>query len=234
MSVVGIILARGGSKRLPRKNTRECAGKPLIAYTIEAAQGAKSLSRTIVSTNDPEVARIAAAYGADVPFERPAEFSMDTSPSIDALSHAVSWLQANAPPIDAVVLLQPTSPLRQSRHIDEAVALYRSMVVDTVSAVSIATAHPYWCWKPDGLEIRPFFSAEHVAVPRQQLPPALIENGALYVVRCSVLSTGSLYGERVAGYMMDAVDAVDIDTIDDFEYAEFLIQRRAKQVQPTS
>ncbi len=227
MTVAGIILARGGSKRLPGKNVRPLHGKPLIAYTIEAARGAASLDRLIVSTDDPEIARVAAAHGAEVPFLRPAALATDHSPPTEALAHAADWLDRNGPPVDAVVLLQATSPLRRSAHIDGAVALFRSSGVDTVTSVSTAPAHPYWCWKPSGGEIEPFFSAAHIAMARAELPPALIENGAVYVFRRSLLKDGTLYGARVAGYVMDAADAVDVDTLEDFEYAEFLLGRRA-------
>ncbi|MBL8836193.1 MAG: acylneuraminate cytidylyltransferase family protein [Alphaproteobacteria bacterium] len=231
MTIAAVILARGGSKRLPGKNVRPLCGKPLVAYTIDAALGAKVLDRVIVSTDDPEIARVAAAHGAEVPFMRPAEFATDHSPPTEALAHAADWLDRSGPPVDAVVLLQATSPMRRSAHIDGAVALFRTSGVDTVTSVSPAPAHPYWCWKPHGGEIEPFFSAAHIAMSRSELPPALIENGAVYVFRRSLLKAGTLYGARVAGYVMDAADAVDVDTLEDFEYAEFLLGRRAAQRQ---
>jgi len=124
MSVVGVILARGGSKRLPGKNIRPLMGKPLIAYSVEAARGAKSLSRTIVSTDDAEIARRAVENGAEVPFLRPTELATDESPVSSALEHAVAWLESQGTTVDTVVLLQATSPLRRSEHIDGAVALF--------------------------------------------------------------------------------------------------------------
>ncbi len=229
MKVVAVILARGGSRRLPGKNIHLLCGKPLIAYTIEAARGAATLARTIVSTDDAAIADCAAAHGAEVPFRRPAELSGDDSPSVAALAHAADWLDRDGAGADAIVLLQPTSPLRRSRHIDAAVELFRSSGADTVTAVVPAPVHPYWCWTPDGADIRPFFSAAHMATLRAELPPALVETGAVYVVRRSLLATGSLYGERVAGYLMDAEDAIDIDTLDDLEYAELVLRRRNAQ-----
>ena len=124
-------------------------------------------------------------------------------------------------------MLQASSPLRTAAHIDEAVALFRASGVDTVTSVSTAAAHPYWCWKPDGAEIKPFFSPQHIAMPRHQLPPALIENGAVYVFRRDLLSAGTIYGDRVAGYLMSPTDAVDVDTADDFDYAEFVLARKS-------
>jgi CMP-N,N'-diacetyllegionaminic acid synthase len=226
MTVVGIILARGGSKRLPGKNIRPLLGKPLIAYSIDAARGAKSLSRTIVSTDDREIARIAAEHGAEVPFLRPAEFATDASLVTGALSHAVDWLEQQGTAVDTVVLLQATSPLRRSEHIDGAVALFEASGADTVTAVTRASAHPYWCWKTTGDLLEPFFSSAHMDIPRDQLPGAAIENGAIYVFRRELLGQGRLYGDRIAGYFMDSADAIDVDHLADFQAAECILLRR--------
>ncbi len=228
MNIVGIILARGGSKRLPGKNVRPLLGKPLIAYTVEAAQGARSLARTIVSTDDREIAEAAAAFGGDVPFLRPPELATDHSPPVAALAHAADWLEQGAAAIDAIVLLQATSPMRRSEHIDAAVALFVASGVDTVTAVTHAPAHPYWCWRPNGALIEPFFSDTHMATPRHELAEALVETGAVYVVRRELLAKGTIYGPRVAGYLMDAAASSDIDTIEDFQYAEYLLSHHAR------
>jgi CMP-N,N'-diacetyllegionaminic acid synthase len=227
MTAVGIILARGGSKRLPGKNIRSLLGKPLTAYTIEAARGAKSLSRTIVSTDDAEIARIATEWGAEVPFLRPPELATDASPVTGALAHAADWLEQAGSPIDVVVLLQATSPLRRSEHIDGAVALFRTAGADTVTAVTRVPAHPYWCWKPSGNLLEPYFSRAHMDIPRTELPAAAIENGAVYVFRRQLLIDGSVYGDKVAGYFMDAVDAIDVDHLEDFQSAESILSHRA-------
>ena len=116
------------------------------------------------------------------------------SPPIDAVVHAVEWLDRDGCRADVIVMLQASSPLRTAAHIDEAVALFHASGVDTVTSVSTAASHPYWCWKPDGAEIKPFFSPQHIAMPRHQLPPALIENGAVYVFRRDLLSAGTIYG----------------------------------------
>ncbi len=232
MNIVGIILARGGSKRLPGKNVRPLLGKPLIAYTLEAAKGARSLARTIVSTDDPEIARTAAAVRGHVPFRRPPELATDHSPPVGALAHAADRLEQGAAAIDAIVLLQATSPLRRSEHIDAAVALFMSSGADTVTAVMRAPAHPYWCWRPNGALIEPFFSDAHISMPRHELPEALVETGAVYVVRRDLLARGTIYGPRVAGYVMDAAASADIDTIEDFQYAEYLLSRRAPPLEP--
>jgi N-acylneuraminate cytidylyltransferase/CMP-N,N'-diacetyllegionaminic acid synthase len=223
---VGIIIARGGSKRLPRKNVRHLAGKPLIAYTVEAARQSLRLARFIVSTDDPEIAQIATASAAVVPFLRPTELAEDKSSAVDVLQHAISWLESQGRRIETVVLLQATSPFRTGKHIDEAIDLFEALGVDTVTSVTASIMHPYWHWQPDGVEMKPFFSTGHIAMSRQELPPALIENGAVYVLRREVLDSGSLYGRRVAGYLMSSNDSIDVDTQDDFDYAEFLMSRR--------
>jgi CMP-N,N'-diacetyllegionaminic acid synthase len=230
-NIVAIIVARGGSKRLPGKNIRPLAGKPLIAYTIEAAKAARRLSKMIVSTDDPKIAEVAIDFGAEVPFLRPSELAQDQSPSLDVLRHAAEWLESQGQRIDAVVLLQPTSPMRNSRHIDEAIDLFVATGVDTVTAVSTAEDHPFWCWKVVETEIQPFFSRSHMSMRRELLPPAVVENGSIYIVRHGVLAAGSLYGERVAGYLMSRADAVDIDTIDDFEQAERLLSAGRNEAQ---
>jgi CMP-N-acetylneuraminic acid synthetase len=227
MRLVGVILARGGSKRLPGKNIRPLHGKPLIAYTIEAALGAPSLARVIVSTDDPAIAQVARDCGAEVPFLRPAALATDQSSSLDALAHAVDALEQADAPVDAVVLLQPTSPFRTARHIEDAVRLFRDTGVDTVTAVSAAPVHPYYCWREQGDEIAPYFSRREVAMERLDLPPALVENGAIYVVRRTLLRSGSLYGARIAGYQIDPAAALDIDTAEDFARAEAVMTEAA-------
>jgi N-acylneuraminate cytidylyltransferase/CMP-N,N'-diacetyllegionaminic acid synthase len=232
VNIVGIILARGGSKRLPGKNVRLLLGKPLIAYTIEAARGARSLARTIVSTDDLEIARTAGAFGGEVPFLRPPELASDHSPPVAALAHAVEWLEHGGAAIDAVVLLQATSPMRRSEHIDAAVALFKASGADTVTAVTHAPAHPYWCWRRNGELIEPFVSDAHMATPRHELPEALVETGAVYVLRRDLLAKGTIYGPNVAGYLMDAAASSDIDTIEDFQYAEYLLSRHGQFPEP--
>jgi len=216
--VLGVIPARGGSKRLPRKNLAPLGGKPLIAYTIEAARGAGRLFRAVVSTDDEEIAICARSLGADVPFIRPAELARDDSPVTSVLLHALDRLGADA---DAVALLQPTSPLRTSEDIDRAIELFDSTRADTVTAVSAARDHPYWCWaeRPDG-SLEPYFSRRHIALDRSELPKAFIENGAVYVVRREVLQGGSIYGARIVPYRIEDARALDVDYAADLARAE--------------
>ena len=118
-----------------------------------------------------------------------------------------------------MVLLQPTSPMRRSKHIDGAVKLFYSSGADTVISVTEPQSHPYWCWMPSHGALVPYFSRGHIATQRNELPPAFVENGAIYVVRRDLLSNRTIYGDRVVGYLMDTPDSIDIDTDQDFELA---------------
>jgi CMP-N-acetylneuraminic acid synthetase len=226
---LAIIPARGGSKRFPRKNIVRLDGRPLIAFTIAAAASAYRLGRTIVSTDDDEIATVARACGADVPFLRPSSLAADQSPAIDVISHALERLDAAGTLFNTVVLLQPTSPFRTGAQIDEAVALFEKTGADTVTSVRVAHEHPYYCWtQKEGEDtLSPFFSLSEQALPRQELPPAFVENGAIYVVKRSVLANGTLYGSRVVPYLMDDRSSLDIDTEEDFHFAESLLNRGA-------
>ena len=222
---LGIIPARGGSKRLPGKNISLLNGKPLIAYTVEAAQHSSRLWRSVVSTDDPEIAEVARRLGAETPFLRPAAIASDASPMLGVIEHALRHLEQAGEMIDAVVLLQPTSPFRTSRHVDEAIELFERTGADTVTSVCCAQHHPYYGWTVREGELTPFFSLAHQAMTRQELPPAFFENGAIFVIKRAVVAGGSIYGARTVPYLMDQLSSVDIDTADDFAWAEYLLLR---------
>jgi CMP-N-acetylneuraminic acid synthetase len=225
--VLGVIIARGGSKRLPGKNIRPLGGKPLIAWTIEAAQCAKSLTHLIVSTDNVEIARIAEGCGASVPFLRPGELAGDTSSAVDVLRHAVSFMDSRGIHAEVVVLLQATSPFRTGLDIDAAVERLNAQQADTVISIRPAVEHAYWAWtEVDGL-LTPLFSVEHMAMARQSMPATYFETGALYVVRRDVLDGGSLYGRRIVPYQMAPRAAVDIDDEEDLRLAERLLEKES-------
>lgn len=133
--VIGLIPARGGSRRIPGKNLADICGRPLIAYTIDASRRAKRLTRTIVSTDDQEIAEVSRKLGAEVPFLRPSRLATDKAKSIDVIRHAARWLEKHGPKLRAMVLLQPTSPLRAAAHIDNAVRLFFASGCDSVVSV---------------------------------------------------------------------------------------------------
>ncbi len=223
---LAVIPARGGSKRIPRKNLILLAGKPLIAYTVEAATSSRKLSRSIVSTDDDEIASVAKQFGAEVPFLRPAELAQDKSAVLDTINHALSHFERQGDRINAVVLLQPTSPFRTGKHIDEAIDLFESSGADTVTAVCNAREHPYYAWTVENGRLQPFFSLEKQMTARQDLPPAVMENGSIYVLKRSLLKSGTLYGEKIFPFFMGRDASLDIDTTEELSIAEYLLLRR--------
>lgn len=226
---LGIITARGGSKRIPGKNLRPLAGKPLIAYTIAAARASRRLTAVVVSTDDKEIAACAARLGVDPQGLRPARLARDGSPVTGALLDALTKFERNHARVDAVVLLQATSPLRTGRHIDAAIARFEASRADTVTSVRPVEEHPYWAWKKSGNRLRPYHSRRKAALSRAELPEVYIENGAIYVIARSLVTRGALYGRRVAGYTMDALASIDIDDPEDLLWAEFVISRSRRR-----
>lgn len=231
MNVLALVPARGGSKGIPRKNVRPLAGRPLIAYTLDAARESRAVTRVVVSTDDEEIADVATREGADVPFIRPAEIGQDTTPMLAVIRHALMWLETKeAYRPDAAVILQPTSPLRRGRHIDESVALL-SDPVDAVISVMPVPSHfsPPWQFELAEGRLRLFGGGDPGAIitRRQDLPQTFVRNGAVYVVNLpSFLATGSLYGRHCAGYVMSPDESVNIDGPADWDAAERAIQQR--------
>lgn len=223
---IAVIPARGGSKGIPHKNITDLAGKPLIAYTIEAALKAKTLRRVIVSTDDAEIAEIAKSYGAEVPFLRPAELARDDTPSPTVVQHTVRYVEEDeGHRLDAVVLLQPTSPLRNERHIDEAVEKLFESGADSVITVCKVRHHPYWCFVVKGDRLYPF-SKKGITISRHQdLPQVYAANGAVYVVKRDVLfKQSSLFGKDTRAVVMSLKDSMDIDDYTDLFVAEMVLK----------
>lgn len=221
---LGIIPARGGSRRAPGKNLHPLGGKPLLAYTIEAAQGAHGLCDVVVSTDSPEIARYASSCGIDTQGFRPAELAHDDSPVIETVQHALAQYEASRPAVDAVVLLQPTSPFRSAAHIDGAIARFEQTAANTVVTVRRAKEHPYWAWKDSADGIEPFFSLVEMALDRSALPDAYVENGAVFVIERSLVVEQKIYGGKIIPYVMDELASIDIDTPEDVLWAEFLLR----------
>lgn len=228
MKTLAIIPARGGSKGLPGKNIRLLAGIPLIAYTIKAAQEAKTVDRIIVSTDDPEIAAIAKESGAEVPFLRPAELSGDNATSIDACLHTLGQakeLLGYHPGI--VAFLQPTSPLRNGADIDAATKLMHDTGADSVVSVRPVTEYPQWMKKMDDEQrISPLFEDMSKPIPRQNLEKTYLLNGAIYLsTTSSLIDSYSFYGKDTRGFLMPEERSIDIDSPHDFLIAESLISR---------
>ena len=228
MNVLGLITARGGSKGIPRKNIADLHGKPLIAWTIEAALQSDVLNRVIVSTDDQEIAAVSRKYGAEVPFLRPAGLAADRSAHIPVIQHALQWVEQDCGSLpEYVCLLQPTSPLRTARHIAQAVALLRKQNFDAVVSVCEAKTHPFLTRKLDenGL-LQPFMPIPSGYLRRQDFPPAYEINGAIYLCRSSiVMKEGTLLPEKNGAFVMDEKSSLDIDTSDDLARARILLQK---------
>jgi CMP-N,N'-diacetyllegionaminic acid synthase len=225
--IIGLITARGGSKAIPRKNVTPLAGKPLIAWTIQAALASRSLDRVIVSTDDTEITRVAREWGAEVPFVRPPELAQDDSPHHDVLIHAIRWLESQpASPPDYIMLLQPTSPLRTAQDIDAAIALATEKDADAVVSVCPAHHHPYLSKliAPDG-RLLDFIERPPGYLARQSLPPVYALNGAIYLSRRSVLLEREGWDtDRTYAYVMPPERSVDIDSPWDLHLAELILR----------
>lgn len=229
--VLAIIPARGGSKGVPRKNVRPVAGKPLIAWTIETALAARDLFHAVVvSTDDEEIASVARAHGADVPFVRPPELSHDKVPMAPVLQHAVRAIEArDGVRMDWVCLLQPTAPFRTPEDLREALRLAREGTTDSVISVNqVFAVHPILMKRIEGGRLLPFCIEEKEGTRRQDYAPAAyMRNGAIYVTRRDVLvERGSIWGGSIAPYVMPAERSVSIDDERDMKLVEIMMEEK--------
>lgn len=221
--VVGLVPARGGSKSLPGKNLRELAGRPLIAYTAEAARASGVFDRLVLSTDDEEIAAAGRAAGLEVPFMRPAEFAADESPMLDVVQHAIGELETGGEQVGWVAILQPTSPLRRPEDIRAAVELARSTGCDSVVGVvelPLTLSPDQLMQMDDAGRLRWFMPAGERVTRRQQARRAYLRDGTIYVVRRDVAMEDSLYGEDCRPLMIDPAYSVSIDDEADWLEAE--------------
>ncbi|MFA4932782.1 MAG: acylneuraminate cytidylyltransferase family protein [Caldisericia bacterium] len=228
-NVLAVIPARGGSKEIPRKNIFSLSGRPLIEYTFEAAKGSKLINRTIVSTDDNEIAEVGRRNGIDVPFMRPKELAEDNTPTLPVIRHAVEFIEKeHGYKPDIVMLLQPTAPLRKSHHIDEALRLLMNNP-DADSVVSVTEVphqyNPYFVMKIED-DLLKFYNEDAIKYTRRQgLPKAYSRNGAIYAFRLETLNEkNSLYGDTCLPYIMSFEESVNIDSVYDFKIAEMLLR----------
>ena len=212
---------------MPGKNIMPFCGKPLIAWTIEAALACNFLDRVIVSTDSEEIAEIAGNYGAEVPGLRPRELSLDNSSAIDVYIYLWEKLfaKAKSDPVPFVVL-QPTSPLRTTEDINIAVKLFHEKKADSVISVSEASHPPVWAKKIDENGIlKDYFKTQDSLANRQQIPVAYMPNGAVFIIKKELVSTKrSYYSEKTYPYLMPFERSLDIDNIWDFRIAEFIMK----------
>jgi len=229
--VLAIIPARGKSKSIPRKNIKEFAGYPLIAYSIAAGLQAKMVTRVIVSTDDEEIAAVARKYGAEAPFMRPDEFAQDQTTDLPVFEHALGWLKEheNYEP-DVVIQLRPTSPVRPNDCVDNAVSiLLAHPEADCVRGVVLAGQNPYKMWhiQSDGA-LKPILTVEGIKeaynTPRQNLPDVYWQTGHIDAVRpATILKKKSMTGDVIFPLVIDPLFTVDIDTMLDWQNGERLV-----------
>jgi CMP-N,N'-diacetyllegionaminic acid synthase len=227
--VLILVTARGGSKGLPGKNIRSLLGKPLIAWSIEAGLSAPSTDELVVSTDDEGIAQVARAAGARVPFMRPAELAGDNASSIDVVLHAINWLTAADEHYDVVVLLEPTSPLRESVDIEAALELMAEQHAGAVVSVCRAESlHPAFMYRrnADG-RLQPFLERQPTGLRRQEIEPLYFLEGTVYASRIDVLrARRSFYHADTVGYEVPRWKSLEIDELDDFLMVEALLKHK--------
>jgi N-acylneuraminate cytidylyltransferase len=223
-TVLAVIPARGGSRRLPGKHLLALGGRPLLAWTLDAARGSRLLDRAVLSTEDPRLADAARALGAEVPFLRPAELATDHASSICVVEHALAALEQR---YDWIVLLQPTSPLRDARDIDACLRLVHEAGANACVSVSEPDRSPYLCYRLDGAgRLQPLLARAHAHMRTQDLPPAVAPNGAIYVARVPwFLEHRSFLAPETLAYLMPRERSCDIDSALDLRIADALLPR---------
>jgi N-acylneuraminate cytidylyltransferase len=229
--VLVLIPARGGSKGIARKNIRLYAGFPLIAYSIAAALQAETVTRVIVSTDDPEIAEVARTYGAEVPFMRPAELAADRTTDLPVFQHALNWLTNHEKYNPQIVLhLHATSPVRPQGFIDQAVRLLlEHPEAECVRSVVSPGQNPYKMWQiePGSGHMRPLMAIEGIAepynTPRQLLPAVYLQTGHVNAIRPATILNGSMTGKIILPLIIDAQYEVDMDTLADWERGEWVL-----------
>lgn len=222
MKILTLIPARGQSKRVPGKNKRALGGKPLICWSIHCAQEVEEVCEVLVSTDDPEIAAIAASAGASVPWMRPDELATDTATSVDVALHALNWYEREHGDVDGLLLLQPTSPFRSRETIRRGLEVFRQSNCRPVVAVSPAHPHPMWCVRIEDGQLVPFMTPNGFTLRSQELPPVFAINGVLYLIAPNDLRQArSFFVEGAAPIVIDSErEAFDIDTEHDWRCAE--------------
>lgn len=226
-TICAIITARGGSKGILHKNIVPLNGKPLLAYSIEAASQSAYIQDVYVTTDDPEIAVVSKEYGAMV-IDRPDALSTDTAGSYETVKHALEVLAEEGKIYDHFILLQPTSPLRTSQHVDEALKAY--LISSSKSCMSVCEAEhpPYKMLKIENDILEPLFDESLLAAPRQSLPKIYRQNGAIYIMGCDdfLHKVDNFFYAPVLPYVMASKDSVDIDNMNDLAHAESLMRNR--------
>ncbi|MBU1545522.1 MAG: acylneuraminate cytidylyltransferase family protein [Proteobacteria bacterium] len=223
-TVLALITARGGSKGLPRKNIRDLGGKPLLAWTAEAAKRSRYIDQVVLSSDDQEIIKIGLQYGCECPFIRPAELASDEASTMDAVHHALAAVGNN---YEYIVLLQPTSPFRSEEDIDNCLELCLSLNAPACVSVTECEKNPYWMYSvTEHSRMEPLIPVTNRPQRRQELPKAFVLNGAIYVAQSEWLSKqDSFVQNETVACVMPQERSLDIDTLQDFQRAQFLLEK---------
>jgi CMP-N,N'-diacetyllegionaminic acid synthase len=227
LKILGLIPARGGSKGIPGKNIKQLNGLPLLQYTFQSALESQLLSKTILSSDDDEIIAVAKKIGLEIPFVCPSELALDNSPTLPTVLHAIDFLEAKGEYFDAVCLLQTTTPFRSKGFVDRAIQIFINSGADALISV-LEVPHqynPHWVFEKNEKELLRISTGEKQIIPRrQELPPAFIRDGAIYITKVKVLKKQrSLYGESLAYIKSDPAFHVNLDTLKDWEEAEKIV-----------
>jgi len=228
MRILALIPARGGSKRLPGKNIRPLAGIPLIGWSIRSAQQSQAFCDILVSTDSQEIAEIAVAEGALVPWLRPAELASDSADSVGVAAHALDWYEAEHGKVDGLMLLQPTLPFRKVATIQAAIQRYAEHGQRPVVSVEHAAHHPAWCFKHENGRLVPYHGWELMNSRSQDLPTAYCTNGVIFLVHPETLRQANSFvtEEALPLVLADTNESIDIDTMEDWLAAEAVAGQR--------
>jgi CMP-N,N'-diacetyllegionaminic acid synthase len=230
MRILAVIPAREGSKGVPKKNIKSLGGKPLLLYTAKSALESKLLTKIILSTDSEEISEVGKQVGIEVPFIRPDELALDTTPSIEVLKHAIMFYEEQQEFFDAICILQPTTPFREKGFIDQAVQKFISSQADTLISV-LPVPHqfnPHWVFEIDNQEHLKIATGEkHIISRRQELPKSYYRDGAIYLIKTEIIrNANSLFGNTIS-YIESKPDFfVNIDTLEDWQLAESIIVKR--------
>lgn len=226
LKILAIIPARAGSKRLPKKNIRLLADKPLLVWSIDVVKGVDCIVDILVSTDSPEMAKIASDAGALVPWLRPEILATDTASSVDVCLHALDWYETHKGHVDGVLLLQPTSPFRREASIKQILQFYSKNKPCSVLSVSPVQSHPAWCFRVQNNTLEPWISADRLHVRSQDLESAYSVNGCMYLISPELLRQHHAFylenGKTIPFVMDSLFETIDIDTGEDWILAEMI------------
>lgn len=226
MKILAVIPARGGSKRLPGKNTKLLGKKPLIQWSIETVLGIPEICEVLVSTDSLEIAEIARKAGANVPWLRPDHLATDEASSVEVAMHALDWYESQIQPVDGLLLIQPTSPFRTKTTVEISLDRFEKNGNTPVISVSRSSEHPMWSLKEEGRFLVPFMENHGLTSRSQDLPTTYVMNGLIYLISPSdIRNRGSFTQGKFTPIIVESVkESLDIDTEWDFKLAQFWVE----------